>query len=315
MLRKKQTGGRYVLLIIAMAVLSYYVWSYPRIQPFRQDPAQVSYAEGTGHALAVTNSLGMVFRLIPSGIYERGSPPTERGRRDDEFAHPVRISTPFYMAATPVTQAHYEIVMGHNPSFFDGHPDRPVEYVTWAEALLFCNALSRLEGLEKVYEQEDGRWHFREERAGYRLPTEAEWEFACRAGTRTPFYTGRANPVPLGRDNAWRAAWHRHNAHGRTQPVALREPNAWGLYDMLGNVWEWCWDWYAPYPRTVDPLMTGPDRGTARVIRGGSWYSTTRDTRCASRSARDPALPWNSLGFRVVLPVAAHRNITIMNHE
>jgi len=302
-----QAVGMYGVLIVLLVGTVLYMGSYPRIRPFRQDPAQEQYARQAGLPLAVTNSLGMVFRLIPSGIYQRGSPPTERGRRPDEYMHPVRISTPFYMAATLVTQEQFEEVMGYNPSFFDGRARLPVEFVSWEESLLFCNALSRREGREEVYvyEQEDGRWRFHPDRSGYRLPTEAEWEFACRAGTDTPFYTGPTSPMPMSRDTVWRAAWHRHNARGSTHPVAQREPNTWGLYDMLGNVWEWCWDWYAPYPRRLDPPPTGPRRGTQRVIRGGGWYSPTHETRSASRMGRDPALPWNSLGFRVVLPVAA----------
>ncbi len=301
MLRRttNQAGGLYAVLMLFISVTIYYIWAYPRIQPFDQDPAQVAYAEATGLPLAKTNTAGMVLRLVPAGIYERGSPETERGRRDDERAHPVRISHPFYLAATPVTQAQFEWVMGYNPSFFDGPETLPVEFVSWVEGVEFCNRLSLLEGLEPVYEQEGGRWIYRKDRNGYRLPTEAEWEFACRAGTRTPFYTGRANPVPLGRDNVWRAAWHRHNSHGRTQPVGMREPNRWGLYDLLGNVWEWCWDWYGPYPRGVDPPMAGPRTGSERVIRGGGWYSPTRETRSAARQRRDPEAPWNSLGFRV----------------
>lgn len=302
-----QAGGVYTVMILFIAVTLYYLWTYPRIQPFEQDPAQVDYAESLALPLTLTNSVGASLRLIPAGIYERGSPEDERGRHDDEFAHPVRIPSPFYMAAKPVTQEQFERVMGYNPSFFSGPGDLPVEFVTWEEALQFCNALSRMEALDAVYEKAEGQWVFHTKRNGYRLPTEAEWEFACRAGTRTPFYTGRANPIPLGRDNAWRAAWHRHNARGRTQPVALREPNGWGLYDMLGNVWEWCWDWYAPYPRGVDPRITGPREGDERVIRGGGWYSTTRETRSASRKSRDPFAPWNSLGFRVA------RNATDMD--
>ncbi len=299
-----QSGGLYAVLLILFLVTVYYIWTYPRIQPFDQDPAQVAYAEAAGLALSVTNTIGMTLRLIPTGIYERGSPKDERGRRSDEYAHPMRISTPFYMGSTPVTQEQFEEVMGYNPSFFNDRSGLPVEFVSWAEAIEFCNRLSRRAGLQEVYEQENGEWVVHLDRNGYRLPTEAEWEFACRAGTRTSFYTGRSSPAVLGRDNVWRAAWHRHNARGRTQPVGLREPNRWGLYDMHGNVWEWCWDWYGPYPRDIDPPPAGPARGDKRVIRGGGWYSKTWETRSANRGQRDPAAPWNSLGFRVVRSVA-----------
>lgn len=297
----QRLGGRNKLVIgaVALLIILYYVATYPRIQPFTQDPAQREYAQRTGTALATTNSVGMVLRLIPPGLYQRGSPETERGRRENEFPHPVRIYAPFYLSATEVTQGQFDAVMAYNPSFFDGNPERPVEFVSWEEAIRFCNELGKREGLDAVYEQEDGRWIYHPDRHGYRLPTEAEWEFACRAGTSTPYHTGPARPVPLGRDNVWRAAWYRFNAKGATRPVGQREPNGWGLYDMHGNVWEWCWDWYGPYPRVLDPKLTGPDRGRERVIRGGGWYSASREVRSAYRTGRAPDAPWNSLGFRV----------------
>lgn len=291
---------------IATAVLVFlvgYVVAKPRFKPVVFDQDQAAFAEAYQWSLALTNEIGIVLRLIPAGFYHRGSPNDERGRSRDEFRHPIRVAEPFYMAVTETTQRQFENVMGYNPSYFEKTADAPVEYVTWEEALRFCNALSEREGLKQAYSVQDEVWIWDEQADGYRLPVEAEWEFAARAGTSTAFYTGDAKHLVQTRKHAWRAAWMRSNAHGSTQPVGLREPNAWGLYDMSGNVWEWCWDRYAPYPVTIDPPFAGPSEGEQRSVRGGSWYSAWKDVRSASRQGRDPATPGNSVGFRVVRSV------------
>jgi len=293
----------WALIAAALLVLAGgYGFALPRFKPVTYDPAQEQFAATYDLPLEWTNSVGMVFRLVPAGFYHRGSPGSERGRSRDEYRHAIRVPEPLFMAVTETTQRQFEMVRGYNPSFFSGTPDAPVEFVRWDEALLFCNALSEREGLSPAYVFRDGAWFWDETARGYRLPVEAEWEFAARAGTATAFYTGGSERNLQTRKHAWRAAWMRANSHGRTQPVGQREPNAWGLYDMSGNVWEWCWDWYEPYPVTIDPLFTGPPFGQQRSIRGGGWYSTWPDVRSASRLGRDPAMPGNSIGFRCVRP-------------
>lgn len=275
-----------------------------RLHPFEQDPVQWDYATTSGYALEITNSLDMVFRLVPPGVYLRGSPMDEPWRTLDERQHEVRIPTPFYMAATEVTQAQFTQVMGTNTSFIKTRPTTPVDSMTFIQALEFCNRLSEMEGLTPVYIQAAVGWEQDLSNDGYRLPLEAEWEYACRAGTTTAFYTGGLTPLSKGARNAERAAWYAENAKGSPHEVATREPNGWGLYDMLGNVQEWCWDWYAAYPLTSEILLSGPVRGNqGRVIRGGCWYDRIEFIRAASRKPYSPFEPSNVLGFRVARAV------------
>jgi formylglycine-generating enzyme len=182
------------------------------------------------------------------------------------------------MARTEVTQEQYEAVMGSNPSNFKG-PDLPVERVTWYEAVEYCNELSRQEGLDPCYSGSGASMLCDFTANGYRLPTEAEWEYACRAGTETDFHTGNmthsgSSPLDPALD---RAGWYFGNSGSTTHPVGEKEPNAFGLYDMHGNVWEWCWDWYASdyYASSPAEDPRGPASGSDRVVRGGSW-----DIRC-----------------------------------
>ena len=174
--------------------------------------------------MEATNSIGMKLRLIPAGEFMMGSPGTESGREDDETQHRVSITKPFYLGVTEVTQEQYQKVMGTNPSYFKG-PQNPVETVSWADAVEFCRKLSAMPA---------------EKTAGhvYRLPTEAEWEYACRAGTTTAYSFG---------DDASRLGdygWFGGNSDSKTHQVGEKKPNAWGLYDMHGGVYEWCQDRY-----------------------------------------------------------------------
>jgi formylglycine-generating enzyme required for sulfatase activity len=226
-----------------------------------------------------TNSIGMKLVLIPPGEFQMGSPEDDSDASADEKPqHVVRITKPFYLGATSVTQAEYEQVMGSNPSHFKAAgPKAPVEQVSWEDAVAFCRKLSEMEGQT------------------YRLPTEAEWEYACRAGSKTKW--------PFGDDESalQEYAWYTENAVGTTHPVAQKKPNAWGLYDMPGNVWEWCQDWYdgAYYkqPRPEDPQ--GPAQGSRRVIRGGCWGFGAGSCRSAYRDAGWPEEGERDLGFRV----------------
>ena len=231
---------------------------------------------------------------IPAGEYMMGSPPGESGRDSDESLHRVRITRPFMIRRTEVTQAEWEAVMGANPSRFgDCGGSCPVEMVSWFEAVEFCNALSRSEGLEECYSiaGSEVSWPRGLDCAGYRLPTEAEWEYAARAGTDTAYYTG-TDEAALGR-----AGWYRGNSGDSTHPVSQKEANAWGLYDMLGNVWEWTWDWYGGYGGdATDP--TGPGAGDYRVNRGGSWYYDAQSCRAAYRPWYTPSNRLSYQGFR-----------------
>ena len=225
----------------------------------------------------ITNSIGMQFALIPEGNFVMGSPPDEPVRQHDERQHEINITKPFYMQTTEVSQRQWEMVMGDNPSRFkECGDDCPVEKVSWDDTQKFISKLNQMEGTNK-----------------YRLPTEAEWEYACRAGTATVFSFG--NEV----DKLGEYAWYWDNSVGKTKPVGKRQPNAWGLYDMHGNVWEWCQDWYGDYPSNSVADPKGPDNGRNRVLRGGSWGGNAWSLRSAFRSRHDHDLRYYDIGFRV----------------
>ena len=232
------------------------------------------------------NSLGQEFKLIPAGTFTMGSPSDEPGRDIDELQHQVTLTQPFYMMTTEVTQAQWEAVMGSNPSSFAGCPNCPVETVSWYEVQLFIARMS------------SGEWT-------YGLPTEAQWEYAARAGSTTAFYNGGITETGKGFDpNLHDIGWYAYNSETLphpTHPVAQKAPNAWALYDMSGNVFEWCQDWYDDYwPGAVtDP--TGPSSGGfGRVARGGSWLSSAMDCRSAARVGGPPGDRYYHLGFRLV---------------
>jgi eukaryotic-like serine/threonine-protein kinase len=232
-------------------------------------------------ATEFTNSLGMQFRLIPAGKFLMGSPGNEKGRSSDELQHEVILTRPFYLGIYPVTQGEYERVMGRNPSHFKG--DRhPVECVSWEDAMAY------IERLNSIHEEKSlGR--------RYRLPTESEWEYACRAGSTSAYCFG-AEESRLGD-----YAWYGSNSGSETHPVGKKKPNAWGLHDMHGNVWEWCSDWYGDYPGVTVTDPTGPKDGLLRVHRGGGWSGGAAYCRSSCRSWYDPSSRFLSLGFRLAL--------------
>lgn len=225
-----------------------------------------------------TNSVGMELAYIPSGSFRMGSPAGEGGRYDDERQFMARLTKPFLMGVTEVTQDQWESVMGNNPSRFKGD-DLPVEYVSWDDAVSFCRKLSIKEGLS------------------YRLPTESEWEYGCRAGTTSAYYGGDDE------SDLARVGWYDGNAGGKTHAVGQKASNAWGLYDMHGNVWEWCSDWKAEYPRGSVSDPTGASQGDFRVLRGGAWNVKPRICRAANRSSNFPGFRSYNFGFRVVVGV------------
>ncbi|MDX2250620.1 MAG: SUMF1/EgtB/PvdO family nonheme iron enzyme [Bacteroidia bacterium] len=195
----------------------------------------------------------------------------------------------------PVTQELWLALMPENPSEFKGN-NRPVENVSWFDAVRFCNALSKSQGLEEVYTFKGKEEVVANHKAkGFRLPTEAQWEYAARGGahhTDNYEYAGGNDLHPLG--------WYKENSHNQTQPVGLKIPNQLGIYDMTGNVWEWCGDRYDNYPsgEQVDPV--GPDTGSIRMYRGGSWIASSRFCRVAFRHYYSPEIRDTYLGFRLV---------------
>jgi formylglycine-generating enzyme required for sulfatase activity len=196
------------------------------------------------------------------------------------------ILSPFYMAEFPVTQDLYEVVTGENPSDFKG-AHRPVNSVSWYDSMEFCNLLSRKACLLEYYIVE----------SGFRLPTEAEWEYAARGGN-TSF--GLKPPTYAGSNTLENVGWYRENSHSETKPAGLKFPNELGLFDMSGNEWEWCWDWYGAYETgtLIDPI--GPQQGLDRVMRGGSWYAEAEWCAPVARRNANPGSRFNSPSFRVV---------------
>jgi formylglycine-generating enzyme required for sulfatase activity len=256
-----------------------------------------------GSSKTIANSLGMKFVLIPAGTFVMGSPETEKGRHDDEPQHEVTITRPFYLGVHEVTQEQFEKVMGRNPSSFSSHgsnkqrvagkssADYPVDNVTWLDAVAFCEKLGALE----------------KKKRRYRLPSEAEWEYACRAGSKSVFHLG--DNLDAYKANFCGLIYAAYGNGGAgpflrsTTSVGQYEPNAFGLYDMHGNVQEWCRDWYAAayYPTAPKEDPQGPLAGAERVLRGGGWAHTGNSVRSAVRNKLAPNKTHYSAGFRVVL--------------
>jgi len=262
-----------------------------------------------------SKSTGMEMMLLPAGTFTMGSPVGELERSEDESQHKVSISRPFYMGKYEVTQAEFQRVLGFNPSHFTDSTRLPVESVSWFDAVSFCNKLGELDGFQPCYRimqiEKDGnsiksaQVGINKGVAGYRLPTEAEWEYACRAGTTTPFHFGAnitASQVNFNGNypynNATKGIYRE-----KTVEVDSLSGNAWGLHHMHGNVWEWCQDYYGDYERAVaiDPGGATEKDGSYRVNRGGSWGDIARGCRSAFRSRCSPDYRGDYLGFRVSL--------------
>lgn len=223
------------------------------------------------------NRLGMGFLKVTAGRFLMGSAPHEYQREADEAQHEVTLTRDFYLQTHPVTQSQWQKVMGNNPSDFKG-PNLPVDNVSWNEIVT--------QFIPRLNAREEGT---------YRLPTEAEWEYACRAGGSQAY--GAFEDVV----NLDRYAWYNHNAQFQTHPVGTKQPNAWGFYDMQGNVWEWCQDWYGgPYGTASQTDPTGGSAGMGRVMRGGSWFGGPESCRCAARGYMAPETRIRLIGFRLV---------------
>ena len=228
-------------------------------------------------------SFSMDFVYVPPGKFMMGSPENEPGRDDDEKRHEVTLTKGFYIQTTEFTQGQWKAVMGNNPSGFkECGDDCPVENVSWEEVDKFIQKLNELKNMN------------------FRIPTEAEWEYAARAGSTTAFANGEIKEIYCGLDpNLDKMGWYCGNSNNKTHPVANKQPNAWGIYDMHGNVYEWCTDWYGDYTDdNIDPH--GPYKGSGRVIRGGSFLSNARDCRSANRNRYSPSYRYDLIGFRLV---------------
>jgi len=249
---------------------------------------RMEVSDGAGQVVAIHEMM-----RVPRGTFTMGSAPDAAMRSDDEIRHDVTLTKPYYLGRVPVDQRLWETVRGQNPAFFQGE-QLPVEQISFFDAVAFCNALSELEGLAPAYElsETEALWILRES-GGYRLPTEAEWENACRAGGLSAFWCG---------DELSTA----HATFGRTQgarttPWGQFPPNPWGFYDLHGNVWEWVFDGYDRYATgaVMDPVN---DRDIeARVARGGSWASEMSECRSATRTSFSPWHHHNNVGFRLAL--------------
>jgi formylglycine-generating enzyme required for sulfatase activity len=284
------------------------------VVPFNEKTAQLHQARWAKYLhvpVVRTNSIGMKLVLIPPGEFDMGSSKDlveEELRLHSENhwyrdslpnelpRHRVRTSKPFWLGVTEVTQEEYQQVMGNNPSKFQGDPKRPVEQVSWDEAAEFCSRLSELPA-EKTAKRR------------YQLPSEAEWEFACRAGNPGPWcFSNWSNSVPTAAEEKLLEAygWCGANSGGKTHAVGQKKPNAFGLYDMYGNVSEWCRDWYNMDYYGASPLddPAGPSRGGARVDRGGTWLYPAWISRSAIRLKHWPGDHNQEIGFRVSLALA-----------
>ncbi len=230
------------------------------------------------------NSLGMEFVEIPAGEFMMGSPSNEKDRsREEGPQHKVIITKSFYMASTEVTQKQYRAIMGKHSSKFKGK-NKPVEQESWNEAVEFCKKLSQRDGVT------------------YRLPTEAEWEYSCRAGTTTPFYTGNTISTEQANYNGNYTYGNGRKGTYRKKTISVGSypANAFGLYDMHGNVWEFCQDWYGKYSSATATDASGPRSGSYRVSRGGGWFDDPGGCRSACRAGSTTSYRSSDLGFRLL---------------
>jgi formylglycine-generating enzyme required for sulfatase activity len=256
---------------------------------------------GFGAAVAAGSTPEMV--RIPAGTFRQGSDDTEPGSYDDETPRLVRLSRPFLLGRTEVTQVLWVAVMGGNPSYYARCPECPVDNVSWFDAVLFCNRLSARDGFRAAYAIAGSQVSWDPRSDGYRLPTEAEWEYACRAGTTTPFSTGSCLSTEQANFDGYLPLASCPGGLNRGEPleVAGFPANAWGLRDMHGNSHEWCWDWYAPYPTAGDEVVnpSGPSTGQLRVVRGGSWWTPAARCRSAKREPQAPTSRYDMIGLRL----------------
>jgi formylglycine-generating enzyme required for sulfatase activity len=259
---------------------------------------------------------------IPGGSFQMGNPDTSVGNSDEKPVHTVTL-TGFYMGKYPVTQEQYQAEMGSNPSSFSSNPasgeaqeNRPVETVSWYDAIVFCNKLSIAEGLAPAYRisgstnpadwgavpssRSNSTWDAAEivsGSTGYRLPTEAQWEYAAKGGNNSP-----GNYTYSGSDTVGDVAWYSDNSNRMTHEAGKKTANGLGIYDMSGNVWEWCWDWYGDYTSMAQNNPAGPGSGSYRGLRGGLWGDVASYARSVYRYRHNPYYRTYTFGFRLVRP-------------
>ena len=257
----------------------------------RKDPNETPN-ESAGAPGEVKGEAGAEMVLLEAGRFTMGDE-----KEIDATPHEVAVSS-FYIDKYPVTQEQYKKVMTENPSRWKGDKN-PVEQVRWSDAVKYCNARSLVEGLQPCYDL--NTWECNFEANGYRLPTEAEWEYACRAGSKTTYFFG--NDSSKISDYAWVDS----NAGGKPRQVGQKKPNPWGLYDMCGNVWEWCNDFYQVdyYQESPDENPRGPETGETKVVRGGAWKFSADSSRSGYRYNEDPGYSdvcfgYDIYGFRCV---------------
>ena len=264
---------------------------------FRKETASADVNRG-GTAVSVTvqerdppsenvRSTPQGFIFIQGGSFMMGSANRENGRREDEYRHQVTIGN-FFIAKYEVTQKEYEDLMGNNPSKYNSNPQNPVDSTTWYDAIEYCNRRSAAEGLTPAYYINGKTVSWNKNSKGYRLPTEAEWEYACRAGTETAYNTG--NEI-----SNFLAAFKIHASCA----VGSFPANNWGLYDMHGNAGEWCWDWYGEFSSKSEINPIGPATGFKKVQRGGTWKDQNINLRSAKRTSAYPNSKADTTGFRV----------------
>lgn len=286
--RRKVRRRRLAALVFVLIADAAVVWWWMSEKPARLP----------GLRYWTSPSTGMDFVYIAPGTFMMGSPESEHGRGDDETLHEVTITKGFWLGVTEVTEGQWKAVMGGDPSFFKGR-NYPIDRVDWDECQTFIARLCEIEGAPV---------------GTYRLPTEAQWEYACRAGTTGPFagnleemawYDQNSTSLLLVLEELWRADWSKgiprlFEDHSSTAMVGQKKANAWGLYDMHGNVREWCEDGYGPYQigALVDPA--GPGSSSIRVIRGGCWSRIAGRCRSASRDRDDPGRRFKDIGFRLL---------------
>ena len=265
------------------------------------------------YGITAAKKVEMVY--VPGGSFQMGNPNSSVGYSDERPVHRVTL-TGFYMGKYEVTQAQYRAVMGSNPSSGYGVGNNyPVYYVSWYAALVFCNKLSIAEGLTPAYRingstdpsawgsvptNSNSTWNAAEidsGSTGYRLPTEAQWEYAAKGGNGSP-----GNYTYSGSNTVGDVAWYSGNSNSTTHAVGTKAPNGLGLYDMSGNVWEWCWDWYGTYSSRAQTDPEGASSGSYRVLRGGYWFISAEFVRSAYRYNDDPYNRGGSLGFRLARP-------------